>query len=109
MEWAENINYYKLCVDTNLVEMLHSVRRKFADKKLNFKSTYEMRSHLALLSCFLQNSDELILQQLEIVPGEYYSILQQKLQISSQYFKDRRKTSKYKISRIIQKNKKYKT
>jgi transposase-like protein len=51
---------------TNLVEGLHSVRRKFADKRLNFPTSYSCRANLALLSTFLNNWQELILKKLNL-------------------------------------------
>jgi hypothetical protein len=55
---------------TNAVEGLHSIRRKFAEKRLNFATSYTCRGNLAILSTFLQNWQELVLQEmkLEVTP-----------------------------------------
>ena len=51
---------------TNLVEGLHSVRRKYADKRLNLPVSYECRANLALLSTFLENWQHLVLKELNL-------------------------------------------
>ena len=51
---------------TNLVEGLHSIRRKFADKRLNLPASYKCRANLALLSAFMENWQQLVLKELNL-------------------------------------------
>ena len=51
---------------TNTVEGLHSIRRKFAEKRLNFSVSYKCRGNLAILSTFLHNWQELVLLQMNL-------------------------------------------
>jgi hypothetical protein len=51
---------------TNLVEGLHSIRRKYADKRLNLPVSYKCRANLALLSAFLDNWQHLVLKELDL-------------------------------------------
>jgi hypothetical protein len=53
---------------TNKVKNLHSVRRKWADKRLNFPVTYKCRANLALLSSFVDNWQTLLLEKIGITP-----------------------------------------
>jgi hypothetical protein len=55
---------------TNKVENLHSVRRKWADKRLNFPVTYKCRANLALLSSFVDNWQALLLEKIGITPTD---------------------------------------
>jgi hypothetical protein len=56
---------------TNTVESLHSVRRKWADKRINFQTSYKCRANLAVLSGFLDNWQQLVLERIGITPTEY--------------------------------------
>jgi hypothetical protein len=49
-----------------MVEGLYSVRRKWADKRLNFAATYRCRANLAILSAFVDNWQELVLDRVGI-------------------------------------------
>ena len=69
-EFAELYNKYKVADTTNYVESLNSVRRKFADKRLNFSATYKCRANISLLSTFLENWVELLFQELQIKISE---------------------------------------
>jgi hypothetical protein len=60
IEFAELYDKYKLALTTNWVEGIHSTRRKYADKRLNFASSYETRANMALLSMFLANWIDLV-------------------------------------------------
>ena len=51
---------------TNLVEGLHSVRRKYADKRLNLPVSYKCRANLSLLSTFLENWQHIVLKELDL-------------------------------------------
>jgi len=51
---------------TNVVEGLHSIRRKYADKRLNFSSSYSCRANLAILATYLENWQTLVLQQMDL-------------------------------------------
>jgi hypothetical protein len=51
---------------TNIVEGLHSIRRKYADKRLNFSSSYSCRANLAVLATYLENWQTLVLQQMDL-------------------------------------------
>jgi hypothetical protein len=51
---------------TNIVEGLHSTRRKYADKRLNFGSSYKCRANISILAAFLDNWEKLILSELNI-------------------------------------------
>src|SRR5689334_14884039 len=53
-----------MCAETtNKVEGLHSIRRKFVDKRLNYKVSYQCRVNMALLSAYLDNWQKLILEK----------------------------------------------
>lgn len=69
-EFAELYHKYKVADTTNYVESLNSVRRKFADKRLNFSATYKCRANISLLSSFLDNWVELLFQELQITISE---------------------------------------
>jgi hypothetical protein len=64
---------YQLGKNTNWVEELHSIRRKYADKRLNFGRTYITRANIALLASFISNWQNLILTRLKIHTGEFYN------------------------------------
>jgi hypothetical protein len=64
---------YQLGKNTNLVEELHSIRRKYADKRLNFERIYIIRANIALLASFISNWQNLILTRLKIHTGEFYN------------------------------------
>jgi hypothetical protein len=49
---------------TNTVEGLHAVRRKFADKRINYGASYACRANLSILATFLDNWQHLVLVQL---------------------------------------------
>jgi mannitol-specific phosphotransferase system IIBC component len=51
---------------TNYVENIHSVRRKYVDKRLHHKASYVCRANIALLSMFLDNWMEIILANINI-------------------------------------------
>ena len=51
-DFCEVFDKYKLNQTTNNVEVVHAVRRKFADKSI-FQKTYSLRSNLALISMFV--------------------------------------------------------
>jgi hypothetical protein len=51
---------------TNTVEGLHAVRRKFADKRINYGASYSCRANLGILATFLDNWQILVLAQLGI-------------------------------------------
>jgi hypothetical protein len=70
-DFAELYHKYKCAQTTNMVEGLHSVRRKFADKRLNYKLTYTCRANIGLLCAFLDNWMPLVLEQLEIPISDY--------------------------------------
>jgi hypothetical protein len=53
-----------MCETTNSVESLYGVRRKYTSKRLNFSETYVCRASIALLSSFLPNWIELIMNKL---------------------------------------------
>jgi len=53
------------------VEGLHSIRRKFADKRLNFKASYACRANMALLSAYIENWMKLILEKLNVPVSSY--------------------------------------
>jgi hypothetical protein len=57
---------YKYGDTTNAVENLHGVRRKFADKRLNFSESYECRANLAILTSYLPNWRELLFAELNM-------------------------------------------
>ena len=61
-------------MNTNWVERLHSIRRKYADKRLNFGKTYCTRANIALLSSFIKNWQNLLLIHLQIYTGEYFQM-----------------------------------
>lgn len=61
-------------MNTNWVEGLHSIRRKYADKQLNFTRTYSTRANIALLSGFIKNWQSLLLTQLQIYTGHYFKM-----------------------------------
>ncbi|MHB1799713.1 MAG: hypothetical protein ACYCUI_15685 [Vulcanimicrobiaceae bacterium] len=63
-------------MSTNVVEGFHSVRRKFAEKRLNFGKTYELRANFAILSMFLENWEQLILEMLDIHTSDNFAIFQ---------------------------------
>jgi hypothetical protein len=69
--FAEIYTKYKLASTTNEVESLHSIRRKWADKRLNFSASYKCRANLAILSAYLDNFQELVLKKLNIKPTKY--------------------------------------
>ena len=69
-EFAELYHKYKVADTTNYVESLNSVRRKFADKRLNFSATYKCRANISLLSAFLENWVELLLKELQVNVSE---------------------------------------
>ena len=58
--------------NTNWVEELHSIRRKYADKRLNFGRTYVTRANIALLAGFISNWQNLILTELNIYTGDFF-------------------------------------
>jgi hypothetical protein len=64
--FASTYSKYKMADTTNQVEGLHSVRRKYVDKRLNFASSYGCRGNLAILATYLDNWQELVLKELEI-------------------------------------------
>lgn len=43
--------------------MLYSVKRKYADKRLNYQSTYVLRSDLVLLAQYVNNWQQLLLER----------------------------------------------
>ncbi len=61
-------------MNTNWVEGLHSIRRKYADKRLNFARTYSTRANIALLSGFIKNWQSLLLTKLQIYTGEHFKM-----------------------------------
>jgi len=65
IEFAELYDKYKDAFTTNHVEGVHSVRRKFADKRLNFSSSYVTRANMALLSMFLSNWTDLVVNTVD--------------------------------------------
>jgi hypothetical protein len=102
---------------TNYVESLNSVRRKFADKRLNFSATYKCRANISLLSAFLDNWVELLMKELQIEISEpmlrflkvsyiFYNFLKAELADSNKQ-KLRRKTTNYINQRYKQKDTKY--
>jgi hypothetical protein len=50
---------------------LHSIRRKFVDKRLNYKVSYQCRANMALLSAYLDNWQQLILEKVGL-SVDYY-------------------------------------
>jgi hypothetical protein len=102
---------------TNTVESLHSVRRKWADKRINFQASYKCRANLAVLSGFLDNWQQLVLEKIGIPVTDYmlefFKVLV--LYINNNQTVDERKkknmirksTTKYIISRYKAKAKKY--
>ena len=65
-EFAELYHKYKAANTTNYVESLNSVRRKYTDKRLNFSATYKCRSNISILSTFLENWVELLMEKLDV-------------------------------------------
>jgi len=49
---------------TNAVEGLHSMRRRFVDKRINYGASYECRANLAVLASFFDNWESLVLDKL---------------------------------------------
>jgi hypothetical protein len=65
-QFAELFHKYKTAETTNYVEGLHAVRRKWLDKRINFKQSYVCRANMSLLSSFLNNWIQLVLDELKI-------------------------------------------
>ena len=66
-EWytfANMYTKYRFADTTNAVEGLHSVRRKYADKRINFARSYELGANLAILATFLDNWMEIVMTDL---------------------------------------------
>ena len=57
---------YKCGETTNVVEGLHSVRRKWIDKRLQFKKSYKVRANMALLSTYIDNWIESVLKEMKL-------------------------------------------
>jgi hypothetical protein len=55
------------------MEELHSIKRKYANKRLNFGRTYIIRANIALLASFISNWQNLILTRLKIHTSEFYN------------------------------------
>jgi hypothetical protein len=61
--FIEIVDKYMLVSTTNKVEMLNSIRRYFADKRINYSHSFTMRSNLSLLSRYVGNWREVVLQR----------------------------------------------
>jgi hypothetical protein len=57
---------YKCAETTNSVEGLHSVRRKWMDKRLQFKQSYKVRANMSILSKYIDNWIELVLKEMKL-------------------------------------------
>lgn len=67
MSFAEQFNSFKWSATTNKVENLHSVRRKFADKRLHFSKSFIVRADLAIYTTFVPDWLPKLLQRYESV------------------------------------------
>lgn len=108
-DFEENLHKFKLCSNTNKVECLHSVRRKLADKRLNFSQSYKVRANLAILDMFLLNYWKLIMVKLQLPVPESLHNWSNTMNKQKLYFASRRANKEYKINRMKQKHKKYVT
>jgi hypothetical protein len=120
--------YEPLFKTTNKVESVHSVRRTFADKRLNFRKSYVLRANLALFSMYCKNWQELIFQgyvQFHSLMSRFFRnkwliSFRMGLGVSSslsryfeswetlnKYNKRRRETRKYQLKRFQVKNEKF--
>ena len=71
MDFADLYDKYRFGETTNSVEGMHGVRRKYADKRLNFKQSYVCRANIAILCSYLPNWKELILEEMQISVTDY--------------------------------------
>lgn len=62
-KFTETVAKYKLCSSTNIVECLFSIKRKYADKRLNFGDTYSLRADIAILDKYVKNWERLLLER----------------------------------------------
>jgi hypothetical protein len=89
------------------VEELHSIKRKYADKWLNFERTYIIRANIALLANFINNWQNLILTRLKIYIGEFYNLYEEIWSIPSITIQFQRNLKSIQYKK--QQQKKYKT
>jgi hypothetical protein len=83
--------------------MLHSIRRSFADKRLNFPLTFVARSQLSLLCTYVPDYKERILAKLHLeVPPSMQQFFKRE-QKKRVYHSKRKKSEEYRTSRNISK------
>ena len=108
-----------MCKSTNIVESLHALRRKFADKRLNFSKQYQTRANISIFSRYIVNYGELILKKMKLTEdwshykwftihaGLEQKLLNQKLKKNKQYMANRERWKHHKYSDANSKEFKY--
>jgi hypothetical protein len=83
------------------------VLRKWADKRINFQTSYKCRANLAVLSGFLDNWQQLVLEEIGITPTEYMLEFFRVMDERKRKNMVRKATTEYITARYKSKAKKY--